>query len=173
MLRIGNFFWQLCLLRRSPADLPATNFATGATLLVHLAIYVTIASYARPSVSFAQMSVIITGSLLAQVLTTWCLLRFKGLGGRFRATWTALLGCYAVLMLLLMPLSLMLAHSSNELLLLMVEPVAWVNLVWWLAVAGYIYHKAAGVSILQGAVIAFLIEYASFSIADIFFPTDA
>ena len=170
MLKIVNFFWQICLLRQSPEGLPSSRFSTGAIFLVYLVIALGVVVLTRPdqSLSIATGTIVIGISLQAGV--TFLLLQFKGYSHRFTATWSALLGANTIMLLILLPFNLIILNSDNNSILMFVDSATWVCLGWWLAIAGYIYHKSVEVSILQGSVIAFLIEFIGVIIAFNFFP---
>lgn len=164
------YFWQLCLLRSSPAQLPSSNFATGLVFSVYLAIAVVIYLLIRPGQPLPAMLGTIAIGVILQAGATFLLLQFMDYLDRFRATWTALLGANAIMLLVLLPFNLILLYSDIEWLLSFANSATWVCLGWWLAVAGYIYHRSAGVSILQGSALAFLIELIGVIFAYTLFP---
>lgn len=170
MLTISNFFWQMCLLRKSPADLPSSNFVTAFTFIVYLAIAFCAVTLTRPSQSLLRIAVTISVGIALQVLVTWGLLHFKGLRHRFRATWTALLGTNAIMLLVLLPFNMIVLNAENDSLRLFADSATWVCIGWWLAIAGNIYHKASKISIIQGSAIAFLVELVGIIIAFNLFP---
>jgi len=51
-----------------------------------------------------------------------------------------------------------LLDSDSEALLLFADSATWIWLGWWLAIVGNILSKAVKISVLQGAIIAFVIE---------------
>lgn len=158
MLQIVHFFWQLCLLRSSPAQLPASWFATLMVFAIYLVVALTIVTLTRPNLTgFAVFANVAIG-VAVQAGVTYALLQYKGQSYRFPNTWSALLGANAVMLIVLLPFSFILLKSENATLLAFADSVTWVCLGWWLAIAGYIYHKAVGISVLQGSCIAFLIE---------------
>ena len=165
MLAICHFFWELCFFRRSPGELPASNFVLGF-LLAGLVAIALLALWASPNDS--RSLALRLGSLLSgigmQGLVTWALLQFMGHGERFRETWAALLGANAIIHLALLAL-----NASKHLGLEVVENFAnaatVVCLVWWLAIAGHVYRQAAGVGAFLGAFIAFATEVLGWALA--------
>ena len=170
MLQIVHFFWQLCLLRQSPERLPSSNFATGVIFLIYLAIALSVIVLTRPDQSLTTTGATLAIGISLQASVTFLLLHFKGFGYRFNATWSALLGANAIMLLVLLPFNFIILNTSNNSILLFVDSATWVCLGWWLAIAGYIYHKSVEISILQGSVIAFLIEFIGVIIAFNLFP---
>lgn len=170
MISILGFFWQLCLLRRSPGQLPSSGFATGLIFVVYLVIALTVVSLIRPQQSFTLVASDIAIGVAVQAGVTFALLQYKGLVNRFRATWSSLLGTNAIMLLVLLPVNAIMMNAENEMLLLFADSLTWVCLGWWLAIAGYIYHKAVYISVIQGSVIAFLIELIAAIIAFSLFP---
>ena len=170
MLQIVNFFWQICLLRQSPEGLPSTRFSTGATFVTYLAITLVVAIITRPDQTLSTSIGTIAIGISLQAGVTLLLLQFKGYRYRFNATWSALLGANAIMLLILLPLNLIILNSDNNAILMFADSATWVCLGWWLAIAGYIYHKSVEISVFQGAVIAFLIEFIGVIIAFNLFP---
>ena len=170
MIQIATFFWQLCLLRKSPEQLPASPFATGIVLLVYLVIALVAVSITRPDRSLVTVAgIVLTGAML-QAFVTFALLAFKGFRHRFQATWSAILGANAIMLLVLLPFNYIILHAQSGPLLVFADSVTWVCLIWWLAIAGFIYHKAVEISMIQGFVLAFLIELLGAIIAFNLFP---
>lgn len=158
MLHIVHFFWQLCLLRSSPAQLPTSRFATWIIFTLYVTIALTIVMLTRPNLTgFAVLATVAIG-VGVQAGVTYALLQYKGLIYRFSKTWSALLGANAVMLIVLLPFNFILLNSESAALLAFADSATWVCLGWWLAIAGYVYHKAVDISVLQGSCIAFLIE---------------
>ena len=170
MLKITQYFWQMCLLQRGPESLPSSNFVTGLVFIVYVLIALIVVSFTRPSQGIDTIIGTISIGIGLQALVTFMLLQFKGLVQRFRATFAALLGTNAILLVLL-PFNYILLTSSSDSLKLFADSATWVCLGWWLAIAGHIYHRSVEVSILQGSAIAFLVELLGVVIAFTIFPT--
>ena len=161
MLSITIYFWRMCLLRESPQTLPSSNFVTGFVLALYLPVAMIVSSLSRPAEKFDVTLIVVATSVLIQAFITVALTRFKGYPGRFRATWTALLGTNAFMLLLLLPFSLIIVNVENQTMKLFADSAWWVCFGWWLAIAGHIYHRAINISLLQGSAIAFLTEMLS------------
>ena len=66
-----------------------------------------------------------------------------------------------IMLLILFPFNLTLLYAENSHLLVVANSVSLVCLGWWLGIAGFIYHKSADVSMVQGTCLALLIEIIS------------
>lgn len=148
----------MCLLRKGPENLPSSSFATMIVFAIYLAIATTVVTLTRPEETvFVVLGTIAIG-ISIQALITYLLLAFKGYRQRFPRTWAGLLGTNAVMLLILLPFNFILLQSESDALRLFADSATWVCLGWWLAIAGFIYHRSVGISVLQGSVLAFLIE---------------
>ncbi|MBQ73693.1 MAG: hypothetical protein CMQ20_01570 [Gammaproteobacteria bacterium] len=170
MLKISLFFWQLCLLQESPDRIPAKPFVLVTILLVYFVIALTTISIGRPALGLTGVIGTVFVGLIFPAMTTWALLAFKQVTDRFAATFSALLGTNSIILLILLPVSLILLNTENESLNLLADSVSWVCLGWWLAIAGYIYHKATNISLIQGSAIAFITELLGVIISVSLFP---
>lgn len=170
MWRITKFFWQLCLLRQSPANLPSSTFATAAVFFVYLLIGISSAALRRPEESLTAFTGTLVISVAMQIVITLLLLEFKGARGRFQQTWMALLGASSIISILLILLTVLFLNVESDAIRTFADSAIWICIGWWLAIAGYIYHKAVDISVLQGSVIAFVIEFMSLVLALSLFP---
>ncbi len=158
MQNIPLFFWQLCLLRESPDRIPATPFVLALVLAIYLVIALLAVTIGRPPLGFAGIIGTVIIGLIFPATFTWGLLAFKQATDRFVATYCALLGTNSIILVILVPVNLILLNSDNESLKLVADSVSWICLGWWLAIAGFIYHKATNISLIQGSAIAFVTE---------------
>lgn len=170
MRQITLFFWHLCLLRENPANLPSSPFATAIVFCIYFLIGIASAALSRPQDSLYIYLGTFAVSIFVQISITLLLLEFKGVRSRFLRTWTALLGASSIVALFMMLLTTLFINIENELVRQFADSAIWVCLGWWLAIAGYIYHKAINISVLQGSVIAFAIEFMSLVLAITLFP---
>ena len=161
VLGIAGYFWRMCLLRAGPEALPSSNFVTGFVLALYLPVAITVSSLTRPGEAVDVTLIVVATGILMQAIVTFALTAYKGLKQRFRATWTALLGTNAFMLIVLLPFSLIIVNVENQTLRLFADSAWWICFGWWLAIAGHIYHRAINVSVLQGSAIAFLTEMLS------------
>ena len=158
VLRIVGYFWQMCLLRKGPEQLPSSGFAPGVALLIYILIALPSAGLIMPGQAFSKIVSTVAIGVILQAVITLLLLQFKRMPHRFRATWCALLGTNAVMLLITQPFNFIIMKSGSETLALVANSVTWVCLGWWLAIAGHIYHRAANIGIFLGSTVAFMIE---------------
>ena len=158
MLRIVNFFWQLCLFRTSPAHLPSAWFVAVSVFTIYLIISLGVVALARSDLTGTGVVVTVAVGIILQAAVTCALLQFKGYLSRFSATWSALLGTNAVILIIVLPFYVILMQLENPMLITFVNSITLVCVCWWLAIAGHIYHKAVDISVVQGLCIAFVIE---------------
>jgi hypothetical protein len=170
MLQIVSFFWQMCLLRQNPENLPSNRFNVGLILFLYVIIALVTVALTRPTHSPLNIVGIVFIGISIQAALTWSVLAFKQLTQRFTATWASLLGTNSFMLVILVPVNLLLLNTENQSLILMADSISWVCLGWWLAIAGHIYHKAIKVSLLQGSAIAFLTELLSVMVTVTLFP---
>ena len=161
MLSIADYFWQMCLLRAGPEALPSSNFVTGFVLALYLAAAIAVSSLTRPVETVDVTLIVVATGVMMQALITYALTSFKGYRVRFKATWAALLGTNAFMLIVLLPFSLIIVNTENQTLKLFADSGWWICFGWWLAIAGHIYHRAINISLIQGTAIAFLTEMLS------------
>lgn len=138
MKPILNLFWQICLLRQSPAYVPTPVWFVAFVLLANI-IGSTAISYSRDT--DLDLLETLTSILVAQTTTAALVmlaLTLKNLGARFLTTITAIFGCDLLItacFALVLPLSSLLGVVAVNVSVL-------VFLVWSVAVAGFILHRA-------------------------------
>lgn len=169
MLALIQSFIELCLLRRAPQDLPASDalfsMALAADLLVGLLLTVTGglsfgAGLAQSVVDILFMLVLLNGAL-----------RLVKRTARFSQTATALLGSSAVLGLLaLFPISLIspgeqTGQSAIAALMFLVL------VAWSILVSGHILRHTFDIRLSQGALIAVIYNLLAYSLMRGLFPS--
>ena len=157
MKAIINLFWQICLLRQSPARVPAAGTLLALVVLGNLAcsIGVSMAFDQNPGLLTVTNSILVgqatTALLVLGALTT------RGLGERFVTTITAWFGCDLIItacFAVLLPVSSVLGPFALSLGLLGF-------LIWSVTVAGHILHKALTVQLPIGIGVAMGISVVS------------
>jgi hypothetical protein len=170
MQQIVSFFWQMCLLRQNPENLPSNRFNVGLILFFYVVIALIAVALTRSTHSPLNIVGIVFIGVSIQATLTWSVLAFKKLTQRFTATWASLLGTNSFMLVILVPVNLLLLNTENQSLILLADSISWICLGWWLAIAGHIYHKAVNISLLQGSAIAFLTELLSVMATITLFP---
>lgn len=150
MKAIVTLFWQICLLRQSPARVPANGPFLALVVLGNLAcsIAVSVAFDGSPGLLTVANSILVgqatTALLVLGALTA------RGLGERFVTTITAWFGCDLIITAcfsVLLPIGTLLGQFALSIGLL-------AFLIWSVAVAGYILHKALTVQFAIGIGVA-------------------
>jgi hypothetical protein len=171
MLKIAHYFWQMCLLRVGPEKLPASLPVVSMVLGLYLVIAFISINVTRPSLTLGAL----VGSLLIGVLVevglVYAILRFKKYAGRVIPTLTALFGTNAIILLFLMVINLLLMKSDIPMLEMLAESAFWVIFFWWMAIVGFIFHRAMDISIFQGVAMAFTLELLTNVASQALFPT--
>lgn len=163
MKPIFELFWQICLLRQSPAYVP-TQGSFVALVLIANAIASTLVSLG-PETELTVLD-ILTSVIVNQTVTALLVLlalALRNLTGRFVATITAIFGCDLIItacFALVLPISLMLGQIATGLAYLMF-------LVWSVAVAGFIMHRALGVQLAMGIGVAMAISLLSVTVSQL------
>jgi hypothetical protein len=98
------------------------------------------------------------------------LLSLKQVTNRFVPTMSAIFGTNSIILLPMIVTSAMMELVDAGTLRLLIDAVAWVLLGWWLTIVGSILSRAATISVLQGAMLAFLIEVISLLLTLKIFP---
>ena len=161
MFQILTFFWRLCLLKEVPSKIPNSIFAALITFGIYLIIAFTILLNTRPEQSVLKIFSSSVIGITIQLSLTYLLLKFKNREYTYIPAVCSLLGTNAIMLLILLPFNLTLLYAQNSNLLVIANSFSLVCLGWWLAIAGFIYHKSADVSMIQGSCLALLIEIMS------------
>ncbi len=152
MKALINYFFDLCLLRVNPQDLPASQALLSITFICNVLVGLLLIGDVRPHPIAALFESFLGATLLLGTL--WLMLSLRKMRGRFTQSATALMGSGLLLSLIALPLLVLADNSQNEpnlagvLLLLLV--------MWSLIVLGHIVRhtftlplsSAIGVSLL-------------------------
>jgi hypothetical protein len=142
----------------------------GSILTVYLCSVIVAATLSYPNRSFLSVMGMTSSAVIIQATLIWTLSWFKNVPGRFPAIWGSTLGAGTIMTLLLLPINMILLDSDSRLLLIFADSATWIWLGWWLAIVGNILSKAIQISVLQGAIIAFVIELLSVISTLMLFP---
>jgi len=163
MKSIINLFWGICLLRQSPAAVPGeglfVGFVIGANLLVSLSASLALGGG-------RGFMVTLTGILVSQAVTAslvWLLLGARNLRVRFTTTLAALFGCDTLVTAcfgLALPLLTLLGPAFASFAFL-------AFLLWSVAIAGFILHRALEVRLAIGIGLALGMSLLSVTVSQI------
>jgi hypothetical protein len=169
---IAIYFWQLCLFRRHPAELPNRPSTAALILAIYLIVITPVGLLSYPARTFVTTLAIISIGICLQSAILYLLLLFKGVSTRFPSVIGNMLGTGILMSVLLLPVNLVLLQSETEILVTIANALTWAWLGWWLSVSGFILSKSMHISIVQGALIAFVIELLSVITSFTLFPSN-
>ena len=148
MLKLFNYFIDICLLRRAPQDLPASTplFVISITLSVIVgAIGVADIIKGISALAASMLDAVIALVMLRLVLV------IQNHSARFLQTATALFGSSLVLGLIALPLQLVVGDAGNESAMAPLVSMAYlVLLIWVQVVIGHILRHALNISLPLG-----------------------
>jgi hypothetical protein len=152
MKALFNLFWRICLLRQSPAAVPANGPFVATVVLANLLCSILVSAGFGSEVNLLTTATSIIVSQTTTAGLVWIALSWAEKADRFVTTITAIFGCDLIITAvfsLLLPITGTLGSVVGSALLLMF-------LVWSVAVAGFILHRAletgfgAGVAVALG-----------------------
>ena len=154
MNAIIQLFWQICLQRRGPDEVPASSVLLIFTGLLYGVLNLFVWVWTGPA-SLLQASGTLVMATAGWLLVLWCIMLLMGKTGRYQQTLTALLGVNIILVLLSVPLRFV-ADSLGEASALRM-PIGFMLIglfIWGVFIEGFIYHRALDISPLQGNLMA-------------------
>lgn len=150
MRALINLFWQICLLRQSPAAVPANGMFVAVVVAANVLCSVLVSRGFGSEISVVTT---VTSILVGHATTAgmvWLALYWAGKGDRFITAITAIFGCDLIITAcfsLLIPLTAALGDTITGIILVMF-------MVWSVAVAGFILHRAMDVRFGAGVALA-------------------
>ncbi len=155
MSALFNYFFELCLLRAKPQDLPASNVLLVLIIAANVLVGVLAFSGLYGGVLRAFMAGAIENLFFLVVLGA--LLYFKGLLPRFNQTATALLGSSTLLAVILIPLYSMSGTETERTATAAVADLgALALLIWSLSIMGHVLRHAIEVPFGRGIMFALM-----------------
>jgi hypothetical protein len=150
MKTIFTLFWQICLLRQSPAYVPTYGWFVAIVVIANVVSSAMVATAFDADTNLLQtLTSIIVGQTTTAVAVL-LVLTLRNMAARFVTTITALFGCDLIITAcagLLLPLATQLGTMAVSLVFLAI-------LIWSVAVAGYIMHRAIEVQLAIGVGVA-------------------
>ena len=153
MQALIKFFVELCLLRRPPQDLPASEMLLGLALMADLAVGVLVGITA----GLSWLTSLLQGvaEILLMLVALYAALTQLKLRARFMQAATALLGSGTVLGLVAIPLLTLNPTGHQESDLAALGAFLLLGLViWGILVTGHILRHTLSITLGQGAAIA-------------------
>jgi len=169
VFRLPNLFFDICLLRAGPQDLPASNALLGVVLATHVVVGVILGLL---SYSFINAIFYALVSTFIVVALTRIALLLRNYGGRFRQTLSGLAGTDVLLGLVAWPVTAWLYRADAEGGDIGGPFAVWLLLVAWsLVVTAHILRHALSVHYAIGFAVAVGYFVVSYSILATLFET--
>jgi hypothetical protein len=149
MKAVFHLFWQICRLKQSPEFVPTQSWFVALVIIANLTCGVLVSAAAAPEAPLLTTATSIVVSQATAAVLTWMALNMRRLTRRFTATITALFGCDLIItaaFALLLPITSVVPGIASFVFLLF--------LVWSIAVAGFILHRALQLHIAVGITVA-------------------
>jgi hypothetical protein len=164
---ILRLFWDICLFRKGPEDVPASSFLFGLTLLGYALLGLLLLSFQTgPGAALLQVFFELLMNLAFVALLLWTVNKPH----RFPQTAIAQLGSDVVISALALPF--LLAQKTEELAGLTQLPLL-AMMIWHIAVAGMIFARAISKSLPIGIAVALLYTLLSAQAMAKLFPPGA
>lgn len=153
MKQLLNLFFDICLLRRGPQDVPASVWLLRATLVCYVVLGAVLLSFSGDPLWRTGVEVVIDLALLSGI--TWSALSWRRLQARFAQTLTALLGTGVVLYAIDLPvvhwLNVSAVGGRPDPLAVMIW---FVLILWGLTVMGHVMRHALQANFALGMLVA-------------------
>ena len=171
MLPLIRAWFEICLLRRTPQELPASAYLLGVSLCCYGLVSVLVSSQSYPFSSALLLAVVDLGLL---VVFVWSLLFLQHKTARINQTLSALAGSGSLMGVIALPLLLIIGPGT------VTEPVPaplvslWLLLLLWnLFVMAHIIRHALSSSFAIGFGISLLYALLSMQVITTLFPQQA
>lgn len=174
MVALLNLFWDICLLRKRPQDVPASEDLLKLTLLTYAGsgLLAILLSLQQAGVGTALLLTLADVALLAAL--TYAVLYMLGYLARFTQTLTALAGVGTLLQLIATPLGLWYQRSLVADGAAAMPALLWLLLlIWSIAVTAHILRHAFSVSYGFGVLYALGYLMVSRAVVDWLLPAAA
>jgi hypothetical protein len=167
MNQLFHLFFDICLLRKGPQDVPASAFLTGTVTAINMIIAT------LGSVLVSGFVVGIEESLLGLALSVVMLaivLQLSGRMARFQQTFTAIMGCEVLFHFIMVPISMMLISSTETDATAQFTAILWIILVvWYLVVIAHILRHAMTTNLFLALVISLCIFVVTWNVTNMVF----
>lgn len=143
-------FWNICLLRRGPEQVPTASWFVASVVLADLLMSLLLSLRMDPAFQVLPALTYLLVNMSVTASVTWFALNLKDFEGRFQATITALFGCDLLMTFGLVLFSGFGGGIDDPLTLGAVALMG----IWSLAVTGFILHRAMEFSMTAGILMA-------------------
>ena len=167
MMALLKLFWEICLLRKGPQDVPVSRHLLFIVILLGISIDIVNLSIALPDAQLPAMLGMSLSYSAVLIVTLSVLLYLLGYRARILQTMTALFASGVIISLCSLPFIIVLGVIERPgmfgLIILALQ-------IWSLVVASHILSKALNVHILMAGVLAFGYYMLGFKVVDLFLP---
>lgn len=158
-----QMFWRMCLMRQSPEFVPTHNWFVVSVILANLLCSLLVALILDTQTSTLQIMTRLVVAQATNAALLWLALYLREFPDRFSATLTALFGCDLILTAVFGAVAPMVLRFAEQ----AITVLSLGFLVWSVAVAGFILHRALSVSLSIGIMVALGIMVLSISTSQI------
>jgi hypothetical protein len=147
---VVQLFWQICLLRQGPEQVPTQNWFITAVVGANIACSLTLSLLLDASSGFLSVLTRLVVTQATNAALVWLALFLREHGNRFPATVTALFGCDLIItacFATLVPFVSIIGEGGSTFIFLGF-------MLWSVAVSGFIMHRALSVPLGIGILIA-------------------
>lgn len=165
MKALINYFFDLCLLRVKPQDLPASHSLLNLTFTLNVFAGLLLIGDVRPNPAIALLESFLGAVLLLSSL--WVMLYWQKKATRFTQAATGMMGTGFLLSLIALPLLVLAGgeqgalNIAGVLLLLLV--------IWSIVVLGYILQHTFDIPLSMAIAVGLLYTFISYTVMNILF----
>jgi hypothetical protein len=171
MLQLIRAWFDICLLRKGPQDLPASGFFLGLSLCCYVVVSFLVAAPSAGAMEAVRLALVDTGMLITFVAA---LLYLQSKTARILQTLSALAGSGSLMGLLALPLVLLVNPGQPAEQVPALLAGFWLSLlIWNLFVMAHIMRHALSSSFAVGLGAAVLYTLVSLQIVATLFPQQA
>lgn len=170
MIRLLLRFFDICLLRLAPQDMPCSSFLLGLSAIMYAALAFCAALLSLPVLP-ALMLAALDVALVAGLL--WILLWIRDLLNRLPQTLIALYGSGTVMQLIAIPAVVWQATAAAAPVQDVAAILLWLWLLWHLLIIGHVLRHAIDTILPLGMLLALLYLFVSFSVTRTIFFSGA
>ena len=162
-------FFDICLLRAGPQDLPSSHFLLRVMVVLNLSLHILVY---YPTKGFEQAFVEVLFDFILVVILLYAALQWRGLQARFRQSLTAIMGTGIILVMIAMPFvyRLMAAEASGETSLIALQFYLLI-LVWNITVIAHIIRHTFSIHLAYGFLVSIGYLVLLWTLSDYFFGT--
>ena len=148
----------MCLLRAGPEKIPRSITITGSVVFLYLLIQSISVLIIYSEIHVYQVLILVVIEFAMEASIIYGLLRFKNVAYRFLSALSAVLSSNAIFICMLLAIHLLTINLGTGWIADFLDILALICFFWWLTIFGFILSRSASISMLQGTVLAFIIE---------------